>query len=465
MRPMRFVLNQRQLELLRRIATGDDPVTSAEPALATTVYALRGRGLVTVVKPRGQDGRWTAQPTEAGRFFAAHGHHPDDPRQTRTPAPRARASRPAPLDPGQMLAQLHNAGPVSINGAAVGEVTRWRSAVTRARRAGLVPAGQRLTVARHPDGGITVALAATPPARPAPPPVEGPDQPRTLSGAHPLILTTRDKAEHVGQDAAGRLFLRGEDVITVEVTRPLLPRALLFLHALTLTAQRNGFRLQPGRAFYRDRPGPAYTRGGQAVGFRLSELADRRPHAPTSRELTAQRRGRPVWIPPYDHIPSGRLQLELGSHLLGVRRKFTDGKRRRLEQQIETIVQALVVITDTEQTALTGARQEEEEREQRRREALAEARSTYLGEQFDLAVLEQLEAWRTARELRAMAAQIVGRDEPLGTDSQQWCSWALNLADRLDPPQSALRLPEVVDPPEWQLLQWLAQRSDTPQRP
>src|SRR4051794_22288894 len=74
----RFTLNERQLALLRRIVTGDAPVTSSEPGTATTVYALRNRGLV---EARRRHGSWTATPTDAGRFFVEHGWHPKDPRR------------------------------------------------------------------------------------------------------------------------------------------------------------------------------------------------------------------------------------------------------------------------------------------------------------------------------------------------------------------------------------------------
>jgi hypothetical protein len=47
-------LNDRQLGVLRRIAEGAESVTSLEPALATTVYALRGRrGLVSTPQSKG----------------------------------------------------------------------------------------------------------------------------------------------------------------------------------------------------------------------------------------------------------------------------------------------------------------------------------------------------------------------------------------------------------------------------
>lgn len=68
-------LNERQLAVLRPIGDCARPVTSRQFALATTVYALRNRGLV--VTKRG-GGIRTAAITQAGRYYVEHERHPAD---------------------------------------------------------------------------------------------------------------------------------------------------------------------------------------------------------------------------------------------------------------------------------------------------------------------------------------------------------------------------------------------------
>jgi hypothetical protein len=75
-------VNARQLALLRRIADGVEPVTSHEYHVATTVYALRNRGLVATTRTGG--GAWTASITEEGRHYLAHGHYRADAAVTAT---------------------------------------------------------------------------------------------------------------------------------------------------------------------------------------------------------------------------------------------------------------------------------------------------------------------------------------------------------------------------------------------
>lgn len=86
-----------QLDAVRRIADGQQPITSQEPALATTVYALRTRRLVTT--PR-SDGVWTAVITDAGRYYLEHGEYVGSATggstPTRSSAPRRTRKSPLP---------------------------------------------------------------------------------------------------------------------------------------------------------------------------------------------------------------------------------------------------------------------------------------------------------------------------------------------------------------------------------
>src|SRR6266508_2789908 len=67
-------LNPRQLEVLRRVSSGED--LSGDSAAKVSAGALHDRGLV-VVNRRG--GGWRAAITDAGRFYLEHGRHPDRP--------------------------------------------------------------------------------------------------------------------------------------------------------------------------------------------------------------------------------------------------------------------------------------------------------------------------------------------------------------------------------------------------
>ena len=93
---------------------------------------------------------------------------------------------------------------------------------------------------------------------------------------------------------------------------PTRSRALRLLHVLCAEANRRGYDVQA----VEQRQGP--TRGlvvitvhGHGIEVAMRELQDRLPHTPTTAELREPERHSWVSIPPYDHVPSGRLSLEV----------------------------------------------------------------------------------------------------------------------------------------------------------
>jgi len=159
-------------------------------------------------------------------------------------------------------------------------------------------------------------------------------------------------------------------------------RAASVLNALLATAIAAGYAVEAkdGRLVV----------DGEPITLQFSEKVDRIAHAPTDKELRAvasfeaeqerQRRrggwvsdyGRP-YIPEFDHVPNGLLILEIdkGSHWDGLRRKFTDGKRQRLETMVSGILTAAATIAayrKEQREKARVARIEAEEREKVRRE-------------------------------------------------------------------------------------------------
>lgn len=160
-------LNDRQLGVLRLISSGDDVGAGSK----TSARALHSRGLV-VIRTRGG---WTAEITEAGRFYLRHGHHPDRPcgigttclragegreqRPTRHPATARPARRPPHTTAritaqrkaaaGDLIARLMDQGQVVVSNPSDEEIVEWRKVVDFAKRHDMVPAGHRI---EKPDG-------------------------------------------------------------------------------------------------------------------------------------------------------------------------------------------------------------------------------------------------------------------------------------------------------------------------
>ncbi|GGN83197.1 hypothetical protein [Nocardia rhizosphaerihabitans] len=70
-------LNDRQGDLLERIADGDDLSSPEQTHLRVSAQALQSRGLVTISKRKGF---FAARITDAGKYYLRHGYHPENDR-------------------------------------------------------------------------------------------------------------------------------------------------------------------------------------------------------------------------------------------------------------------------------------------------------------------------------------------------------------------------------------------------
>jgi hypothetical protein len=159
-------LNERQLDVLRRIGDDDRPVTSREFALATSVYALRNRGLVTT--KRG-GGIWTAAITEAGRYYLEHGRHPADipepvpGRRERRVAPKDQRQEPPAISGDELVERVTAAeGSLRIPDPEPATRAAWRRAIHAAARSSSLPAGMRLWHTGRDKGDLVIRLLPRP---------------------------------------------------------------------------------------------------------------------------------------------------------------------------------------------------------------------------------------------------------------------------------------------------------------
>ena len=347
-------LNPRQLAVLRRIGEGRAPVTSREPALAPTVYALRGRRLVTAARANGE---WTARITDAGRYYLEHGRYQQDdqspPRsrggeepagsgRPRVPKPHSHpagggpARSPVP-DAGQLLALLAANDDVVRVRPSAEDRAAWLRAVDALRSSDRVPVGQRVHYRSHPEGELVVSLVS---ARPGVPRLAVPAR---LEQTHPVVAAMRAQPEAAGLSA---------DAAT---------RAARLAQALVTEAERRGYAVgcpQPGR------PGLLVTVRGREFRLVLTEEWDTAQRLPNAEEL--DERGAFDW----ERVKRTRRPLATGRLCLTVvddryaesygRRRWADGARTRLEDRLgEALaeVEDRVAEEDAEIRAATSAAQ------------------------------------------------------------------------------------------------------------
>jgi len=89
-------LNERQLDVLTRIAAGDDLGAPEYSSPRASANAVRNRGLLAISK---RGGVWRAEVTVAGQYYLEHGHHPDHPLHGVADAAEAPLGQSAPRPP------------------------------------------------------------------------------------------------------------------------------------------------------------------------------------------------------------------------------------------------------------------------------------------------------------------------------------------------------------------------------
>jgi len=183
---------------------------------------------------------------------------------------------------------------------------------------------------------------------------------------------------------------------------------------------------------------------GESIEFSLNESV-RRVEVPRSQHPG---KGEHIWEPKlYKYVPTGELALQLTNTAeLGVRSRWQDGKRQRLEDLLDDFVGNLSRVA----LAFKLRRQAEEERaaaareaERRRLEESLRRREEEERRQEEERRGKELEhevtRWRRAEDIRSYvqaALDTLGDAEPANEAdrlARERLLWALEYADRIDP--------------------------------
>ncbi|MDZ5447565.1 hypothetical protein U2F26_33495 [Micromonospora sp. 4G57] len=447
-------LNERQAELLRRIADGDDLSTPDGVPYRISARALQGRRLVAVAR---KGGTWRATITEAGRFYLEHGFHPDDP---------AHVARPSPTRPRREAAGVSQRPPAaaSIDGAGSATLAlaqqlvdqldqgdgvvrveepdeqtraRYRRAIHAAKQHKLVPDGYELRHTGRDRNDIVVMLY------------------NKANGANNGWDAFRIASRHQTTIDDEIIAALQKNPSALTVSAELLPRALEFVRLLAAAARSRGHRLVVNTKGARPTLSLRLEKSQRAV--RISEEYDKVPHVLTDDERRRQKRQPWISLPEFDRVRSGRLVLEVNRAGYGKSDTWTDDKRTTLESRVHKIVkevEAGYLADQREQEERERVRLEEEERWERRK---AEERAQWEQVKATATVLATdklrtdrfraaFDSWVAADAIRSFCTALEGSassSEAAGQNLDQWVAWARNKADRLDPTINPAVLAEV----------------------
>jgi hypothetical protein len=425
-------ITARQRDLLRNIAD-PPPDWFLSGHDATSVYALRARGLVSTHSPMSYH---TAKITKKGQDLL-------EGRVTAMPAPAREAKPPTPRPPKPL--KIPGTEVIAKAVAAGGELRipdpdaalrhRWRQGIHEAVAAELAPAGKRLRHRGRDQGDLVVWLEdAVLSELPAP---EYPEVvvPERASKYHPILAATRAE---VGTRRSGDVYTyRWEGCAHVNVSAGAFGRAMRILQSLIdeFIARGHQIGLHKG---YRCSGGLAVIIHGHPLELVVVGETERDLSAAAGLEGVDSR------SPQWPRKPSGRLQLRAG-HGAYDKTLAADRKRWTLDQRLGRVVVEL-----EHRAAELEERRLEKEREQERRRiawehAIARAEAD-LQEHHRAEVLEdQLNRWRLAQEITAYAdAVAASRGEHVTNQERAWLDWAVAYARAIDPLHGELAFPAPV---------------------
>jgi hypothetical protein len=256
---------------------------------------------------------------------------------------------------------------------------------------------------------------------------------------HPLIERLKTSLEKSKPEKTGFVHTTSGADFSVRIMPSSAPRTLALLTSLVSQAEALGF------AFVRGEMALELAINTERVSMSITEQTSPIAHIPTAAELArkekwekardrAVRRGEyfSTWgqpeIPEFDFVPNGDLLLQLdpGPHRDGIRRKFSDGKRQRLENMVPAILASAAACAAAESARKEEhARWEREWKERERQRQELERRQRLIRKRFEF-IDSVREAHEQAERLDRFLTYYVSRSttEPLPPNLERLVAWA-----------------------------------------
>jgi hypothetical protein len=270
---------------------------------------------------------------------------------------------------------------------------------------------------------------------------------QTVDEEHPIASRTRKQLERSSLNQFGLKISSGPKAADCHASPGCVERVCAILNVLLHAAEGLGYQAK----FNEKRM--VIVVNNEDIPFSIKERVKKIPHVKTKAEMARldkweNERSKKTYewsvsfdsspyIPEWDFLPTGKLTFQFDdSHYDGIRRKFADGKTRKVEDLLDKILSGFEVCA-------VAARTRREKIEAREREWREEAlkkkelrKLQALEEKRIIALTRDLADWKKANEIREYADLIKAqyfRDGKMDHEIEEWASWTLSYADQIDP--------------------------------
>ncbi|MDY0095689.1 MAG: hypothetical protein RBT80_23585 [Candidatus Vecturithrix sp.] len=262
--------------------------------------------------------------------------------------------------------------------------------------------------------------------------------PLSLDSPHDLIVITQRSLIGAKVDTRGLKQPRARGCLDINVGPDNIDRAMLIMDTLVKALETRGFDVTVNNE------APFSTTVSvmdEVIKFAFNEELNR-----TKKKLSAaqmKEKEKHPWMysrQEYDYSPNGLLSLKIkNDDYLNTRKTWTDGRRQRLEDCLNSFVSGLI-------KAAIAIKHLREERERRQREWQEESRRREEAERIRREEEEKLKgldreiaSWQRSQQIRLYIEAVkkwgIQKYGEIKPDSklQHWLTWATKQADRFDP--------------------------------
>jgi hypothetical protein len=263
--------------------------------------------------------------------------------------------------------------------------------------------------------------------------------PERLTSPHQLVRFTMDALKNSTPDETGILRLRANGCLNVRVGRQSVGRAMRLMEALIKALEARDSTVI---VVERDRTHQTCVKIlDETIEVELREGLNRKEKQFTATEL--REREKYSWLrdrKEYEFYPSGNFVFTILTYCgEGIRKVWSDGKRQRLENCLDSIVAGLRAAAEgVKAVRLERERWERERQEQERRRREEQERRR--NEEEKIKKLETLVAnWNQSLKIREFLTAVekalaeAEEKDAKAPDLSDWLAWAHGYANSIDP--------------------------------